>query len=90
MLKKRLNVMMIASRRSLMDRMEKRILRNVLTNGVSYPGDVLRDLGLSSNMGLKKIFELRRKGYLLKYNNTSLLQINPDKRKTVKILTTGM
>jgi len=69
---------------------DRQILKNVLQNGISYPGGVMMDLGLSPTHGIKMINELKRKGYLIKHNQSSLLKINPDKRKTVKILTSGL
>jgi len=47
----------------------------------------MASLGLSPTNGIKKINILKRKGYLLKYNGSSLLRINPDRRKDVKIMT---
>lgn len=66
---------------------EKLILRNILKRGRSYPGDVVKDLGISQAPGLKKILDLKKRGYIIRDDNSSLLRINPDKRKIVKIMT---
>lgn len=80
----------IASQRSLLSPTERRILKTVLMNGRTFPGDVVRDLGISQNSGLKKIIDLRHKGYLIRENQSSFIRINPDKRKFVKIITAGI
>lgn len=90
MLSKKLEIYWIAYKRLLMNPLDRQILKNVLQNGVSYPGGVMMDLGLSPTNGIKKINELKRKGYLVKHNHSSLLRINPEKRKAVKILTFGL
>ena len=90
MLSKKLEVYWIAYKRYLMNPLDRQILKNVLKNGISYPGGVMMDLGISPTLGTKKINELKRKGYLMKHKESSLLRINPDKRKAVKILTFGM
>jgi hypothetical protein len=36
---------------------------------------------------LKKILELKRKGYLIRDDNSSLMRINPAMRRVVKIMT---
>lgn len=90
MLSRKLEVYWIAYRRFLMKPIDRKILKNVLMNGITYPGGVMMDLGISPTLGIKKINELKRKGYLMKHNESSLLRINPDKRKIVKILTFGL
>lgn len=90
MLAKKLEIYWIAYKRYMMKPINRQILKNVLQNGISYPGGVMMDLGLSPTHGIKIINELKRKGYLIKHNESSLLKINPDKRKAVKILTFGM
>jgi len=90
MLSKRLEVYWIAYKRFLMNPLDRQILKNVLKNGISYPGGVMMDLGISPTQGTKKINELKKKGYLIKHNQSSLLRINPEKRKAVKILTAGI
>ncbi len=89
MLTKRLEVYWITYKHLLMKPLDRQILKNILKNGISYPGRVMMDLGISPTLGTKKINELKRKGYLIKHNESSLLRINPEKRKTVKILTSG-
>ena len=69
---------------------DRQILKSVLTNGRTYPGDVLKDLKISPSMGLKKIINLRHKGYLIREYESSTIRINPDKRKIVKIVTAGI
>jgi len=73
-----------------MNPVERRILKNVLQNGRTYPGDVLKNLVISPTLGLKKIIELRHKGYIIRDNEASTIRINPDKRKVVKIVTSGV
>ena len=90
MLSKKLEVYWIAYKRFLMKPLDRQILKNVLMNGISYPGGVMMDLGISPTHGIKKINDLKRKGYLIKHNQSSLLRINPDKRKAVKIITAGI
>jgi hypothetical protein len=90
MLAKRLEVYQIAIKRFMMNPLDKQILKSVLRNGISYPGGVMMELGISPTQGTKKINELKKKGYLVKHNQSSLLKINPDKRKAVKILTFGL
>ncbi len=90
MLSKKLEIFWITYKRYLMNPLDRRILKNVLKNGISYPGGVMMDLGISPTQGTKKINELKRKGYLIKHNQSSLLRINPEKRKAVKILTFGV
>ena len=90
MLSRKLEVYWIAYKRFLMKPLDRQILKNVLNNGVSYPGGVMMELGISPTHGIKKINELKKKGYLVKYNQSSLLRINPEKRKAVKILTAGL
>ena len=80
----------IASTRSFMNSTDRRILKNVLQNGRTYPGDVLKSLGISPTLGLKKIIELRHKGYLIRDKDASTIRINPEKRKVVKIVTVGI
>ncbi len=87
MLSKKFHVLGILIRRLFMPPIEKLILRNILRKGRSYPGDVVKDLGISQTPGLKRILELKRRGYLVRDDNSSLLRINPDMRKVVKIMT---
>lgn len=87
MISKKLNVLGILIRRLFMPPIDKLILRNILKKGRTYPGDVVKDLGISQTPGLKKILELKRKGYLIRDDNSSLMRINPDKRRVVKIMT---
>jgi hypothetical protein len=89
MILKKLESLWIASQRSFIGSTEKRILRSVLRSGRTFPGDVVRDLGISQSSGLKKILDLRHKGYLIRDNQSSFIRINPDKRKYVKIITSG-
>ncbi|MCK5822099.1 MAG: hypothetical protein KAH17_09435 [Bacteroidales bacterium] len=90
MILKKLDSMWIAARRSFMNPTEKQILKSVLKNGNSFPGDVLRDLRISPSVGLKKIISLRHRGYLIRENESSCIRINPEKRKFVKIVTAGI
>lgn len=90
MILRKLDSWWIASTRSLMNPVDRRILKNVLQSGRTYPGDVLRSLGISPTLGLKKIIELRHKGYLIRDNEASTIRINPDKRRVVKIVTSGV
>jgi len=90
MILKRLESIWIASQRSFVGSTEKRILKSVLNTGRTFPGDVVRDLGISQNSGLKKIIDLRHKGYLIRDKQSSFIRINPDKRKFVKIITAGI
>ena len=90
MLSKKLEVYWIAYKRFLMKPIDRQILKNVLMNGISYPGGVMMELGISPTNGIKKINDLKKKGYLIKHNQSSLLRINPEKRKAVKILTAGL
>jgi len=90
MFSKKLEIYWLAYKRLLMKPLDRRILKTVLKNGISYPGGVMMDLGISPTQGIKKINELKRKGYLIKHNHSSLLKINPDKRKAVKIITSGL
>jgi len=87
MMKTNFNVLGILIRRLFMPPIEKLILRNILKKGRTYPGDVVKDLGISQTPGLKKILELKRKGYLIRDENSSLMRINPSMRKAVKIMT---
>jgi len=87
MIYRKLNVLGILIRRLFMPPIEKLILRNILRKGRSYPGDVVKDLGISQTPGLKRILELKRRGYLIRDDNSSLLHINPDMRRVVKIMT---
>ena len=87
MISKRLNVLGILVRRLFMPPVERLILRNILKKGRTYPGDVVKDLGISKAPGLKKILELKRKGYLVHEDNSSLMRINPAMRRVVKIMT---
>ncbi len=87
MISKRLNVLGILVRRLFMPPVERLILRNILKKGRTYPGDVVKDLGISQAPGLKKILELKRKGYLVHEDNSSLMRINPAMRRVVKIMT---
>ncbi len=73
-----------------MNSTDRQILNSVLKNGNSYPGDVLNDLRISPSIGLKKIISLRHRGYLVRGSKSSILRINPDKRKFVKIVTAGI
>ena len=86
-MKTNFNVLGILIRRLFMPPIEKLILRNILKKGRTYPGDVVKDLGISQTPGLKKILELKRKGYLIRDENSSLMRINPSMRKAVKIMT---
>lgn len=90
MILKKLENLWIASQRSFLSPVEKRILKAVLKNGRSFPGDIVRDLEISQNSGLKRILDLRHKGYLIRDNESSFIRINPDKRKFVKIVTSGV
>jgi hypothetical protein len=87
MISKRLNVLGILVRRLFMPPIEKLILKNILKKGRSYPGDVVKDLGISQAPGLKKILELKKRGYLIRDDNSSLMRINPEMRRVVKIMT---
>lgn len=87
MFSKKLTVLGIMIRRLFMPTIDKLILKNILKRGRTYPGDVVKDLGISQAPGLKKILELKRKGYLIRDDNSSLMRINPDMRKIVKIMT---
>lgn len=90
MILKKLDSIWIAATRSFMNPVERQILKSVLRNGKSYPGDILKDLKISQNLGLKKILSLRQRGYLINENDSSFIRINPDKRRFVKIVTTGI
>jgi len=87
MFSKKLTVLGIMIRRLFMPTIDKLILKNILKRGRTYPGDVVKDLGISQAPVLKKILELKRKGYLIRDDNSSLMRINPDMRKIVKIMT---
>jgi hypothetical protein len=87
MIARKMNVVGILIRRLFMPPIEKLILRNILVKGRTYPGDVVKDLGISQTPGLKKILELKRKGYLVHDENSSLMRINPAMRKIVKMMT---
>ena len=63
---------------------EKLILRNILRKGTTYPGDVVKDLGISQRPGMKKILELKKRGYLVNDDQSSLIQVDPAIRKKVK------
>lgn len=84
---KKLNVLGILIRRLFMPPIEKLILRNILRKGRTYPGDVVKDLGISQSPGLKRILDLKKRGYLVRDDDSSLIRINPEKRKEVKIMT---
>lgn len=90
MILRKLDSIWIAARRSFMNPTDRQILKSVLKNGRSYPGDILRDLKISPTLGLKKIINLRHKGYLIRENESSTIRINPDKRRFVKIVTNGL
>ncbi len=77
----------IVYRGLMLDRLEKKILRLLLEKGKSYPGDLVKDLRLSQGPGIKKIIKLRHKGYIVREEESSRIQINPDLEKTVKIIT---
>ena len=87
MFSKKLNVFGILIRRLFMPPIEKLILKNILKKGRSYPGDVVKDLGIPQAPGLKKILELKKRGYLVRDDNSSLMRINPEMRRVVKIMT---
>lgn len=87
MISKKLHILGILMRRLFMPPIEKLILRNILTKGRTYPGDVVKDLRISQAPGLKKILELKRKGYLVRDDHSSLMRINPAMRKVVEIIT---
>jgi hypothetical protein len=84
---RKLTVLGILIKRLFMPPIEKLILKNILNKGRTYPGDVIKDLRIPQAPGLKKILELKRKGYLVRDDNSSLMRINPDMRKVVKIMT---
>lgn len=86
MITKKLGVLGVFVRRLFMPPIEKLILRNILRKGKTYPGDVVKDLGLSQTPGLKKILELKRRGYLVRDDNSSLMRINPEIEKDVEII----
>ncbi len=86
MLSKRLRWFWIWSRRYLLSPIDRRILKNVLHRGRSYPGDIIKSLRLSQNIGLRKIFSLRDKGFLM-VDETARIRLNPDRRKQVKVMT---
>ncbi len=90
MILRKLDNVRIALSRSFMNPTERQILKSVLKHGRSYPGDVLRDLRISPSLGLQKIINLRHKGYLIRENESSTVRINPDKRRFVKIVTSGV
>ncbi|MFA5816428.1 MAG: hypothetical protein WC865_12490 [Bacteroidales bacterium] len=87
MISKKLKIIGILIRRLFMPPIEKLILKNILKKGKTYPGDVVKDLGISQAPGLKKILELKRKGYLVRDDDSSLIRINPAMRMVVKIMT---
>ncbi|TSA33620.1 MAG: hypothetical protein D4R64_13850 [Porphyromonadaceae bacterium] len=87
MISKKMIFFGILIRRLFMPPIEKLILKNILKKGRTYPGDVVKDLGISQTPGMKKILELKRKGYLIRDDNSSLMRINPAMRKIVKIMT---
>ena len=84
---KKLNVLGILIKRLFMPPIEKLILGNILKKGKTYPGDVVKDLRIPQASGLRKILELKKRGYLVRDDHSSLMKINPDKRKVVKIMT---
>lgn len=86
-MKKRLVVFGLLIKRIFMPSIEKSILRHILKKGRTYPGDVVKDLGISQAPGLKSILDLKKRGYLIREDHSSLLRINPDKRMVVKIMT---
>ncbi|MDD4645741.1 MAG: helix-turn-helix domain-containing protein [Bacteroidales bacterium] len=71
-------------RRVFMPPVEKLILGNILKKGTTSPGDVVKDLGMSQMPGMKKILELKKRGYLVHEDNSSLIRINPKLKKFVK------
>ena len=77
----------ILIRRLFMPPIEKLILKNILKKGRTYPGDVVMDLGIPQAPGLKKILDLKKRGYLVHDDNSSLMRINPAMRRIVKIMT---
>ncbi|MFA6129142.1 MAG: hypothetical protein WC699_17720 [Bacteroidales bacterium] len=87
MIAKKLQIFGILIRRLFMPPIERLILRNILKKGKTYPGDVVKDLGISQTPGLKSILALKKKGYLVRDDNSSLMRINPTMRKIVKIMT---
>ncbi|MDD2570356.1 MAG: hypothetical protein PHN30_05360 [Bacteroidales bacterium] len=70
----------------MLDRLEKRILKLLLEQGKSYPGDLVKDLQLSQGSGIKKIIKLRHKGYIVREEDSSLITLNPNMKETVKNL----
>ena len=84
---RKIKVIGILIRRLFMPPIEKLILRNILVKGRTDPGDVVKDLGISQAPGLKKILELKKRGYLVRDDHSSLMRINPEMRTVVKIMT---
>jgi predicted transcriptional regulator len=87
MISKKLTILAGLVRRIWMTQTDRQILGKLLEKGRSFPGDILKDLKISQNPGLKSIRELTNKGYIIRENQSSFIRINPDMRKAVKIMT---
>lgn len=87
MISKKIAILSGLFRRIGMTHTDRQILRNLLDRGRSFPGDVLKDLRISQNPGLKSIRELTHKGYIIREDKSSFIRINPDMRVAVKIMT---
>jgi DNA-binding MarR family transcriptional regulator len=87
MLSKKFVILAGLVRRLWITHTDRQILRKLLERGKAFPGDVLKDLRLSQNSGLKSIRDLTHKGYIVREDGSSFIRINPEMRKTVKIMT---
>ena len=87
MISKKLDLLVYWYRRSLLKPIDRQILKRILRQGLSYPGDVIMSLGISQHLGLRKILGLKDKGYIIKEEDSNRIRINPDRRKEVKVMT---
>ena len=65
---------------------ERKILKLLFEKGKSYPGDLIKDLKLSNNTGIRSIINLRSKGYIVNEYQSSFIYINPEISDAIKII----
>ncbi len=83
---RRTDILLILKLRIGIKKVERLILGSLLRKGRAYPGDIIMDLRIAQDRGVKSIQDLTHKGYIQREEGTGFIRINPDLRKAVKIV----
>jgi DNA-binding MarR family transcriptional regulator len=83
---KKIKLLKLIYKGLFLNKIEKKILKCLINKGILYPGDIIKDLKISHSNGIKKILNLRKKGYIIIEETSSKFTINPKIKKAINIL----